>query len=117
MSVFKRLFFDVPGMGRVEARPGGSLKLPGLTRAMEQADTGPAGFSREPTHGVLKFTLLNKASISLKALGEIEGINVTVQDDGGKTWLCSGAAVVDTPELANGEISIEMHFSKADEVN
>lgn len=114
--MFKRLFFDVPGMGRLEARPGGSLKLPGLMRQIEQADTGPASFSSEPTHGVIKCTVLNKANISLSALGALEGINITVQDDGGKTWLCSGAALVDTPELANGEIPLEFHFTRADEV-
>ncbi len=116
MAVFKRLFFDVPGFGRVNAKAGGSIKLPGMTRSMVMADTGPVGPDAEPTHGVLKMTLPNQAGLSLHALGELVNVNVTVQDDGGKTWLCSSAFVIDTPELSNGEIALEMHFAKAEEV-
>jgi hypothetical protein len=84
---------------------------------MEMADTGPLGPSETPTHGVLKFVLPNQAGLSLKALGDLKDVNVTVQDDKGSTWLCSNAFVIDTPELSNGEIPLEMHFVRADEVN
>jgi len=40
-----------------------------------------------------------------------------VQDDGGKTWLCSGAFVTDPPALSGGEIDVSMQFERDDEVN
>ena len=116
MATYKRLFFDVPGFGRVNAMPGGSIKLPGVKREMVMADTGPVGPSAEPTSGALKFKLPNQAGLSLSALGALNGINVTVQDDAGKTWLCSGAFVTEPPELSGGEIDIDMQFERAQEV-
>lgn len=116
MAVFKRLFFDVPGFGRVHAKPGGSIKLDGMTRTMEMADTGPLGPSEEPSHGELSFTLPNQAGLSVRALGDLKGVSVTVQDDGGKTWNCAGAFTVNQPTLSNGEIPVEMHYERAEEV-
>lgn len=116
MAVFKRLFFDVPGMGRVNAKPGGTIKLDGKLRSMVMADTGPCGADEEPTPGELKFKLPNQAGISLRAMGDLKNINVTVQDDSGKTWQCSGAFVTQPPTMSNGEIDVEMLFIRAEEV-
>lgn len=116
MAVFKRLFFDIPGLGRVDAKAGGSIKFSGFHRTMVNADTGPQGPEEEPVHGELKFKLPNKAGLSVKGINALKGINVTVQDDSGKTWHCSGAFSEDPPTLTNGEFNVDMLYIREEEV-
>lgn len=116
MAVAKRLFFDVPGFGRVHAMPGGSIKPAGLSRKKKMSDLGSAGSESEPMPGELKFKIVNQPGISLVALGQLESVDVTVQDDSGKTWLCVGCDVTDQPTLSGGEIDMTMEFDTQQEV-
>lgn len=116
MAVFKRLFFDMPGFGRLNAMPGGSLKLPGMTRTGVVADTGRIGYSEEPVYGELSFKLPNQAGLSLVDLGNLGNVTVTVQDDNSKTWQCSDAFVTTPPTLSNGEVDVAMQFANVEEV-
>jgi hypothetical protein len=116
MAVFKRLFFDLTGIGRVNALPGGSFRREGKKRTMVVADTGPVGPGTELRGGEIKFKLPNQAGISLAQLDALEDVTITVSDDGGKTWVCTGAFTTDTAELTNGEISVDMEFVRSEEV-
>jgi hypothetical protein len=116
MAVFKRLFFDVPGFGRVNAMAGGTIKLDGMKRESVMTDNGSAGPSEEPTAGELKFKLPNQAGLSLRALGDLKDVEVTVQDDSGKTWNCSEAFTTEPPSMSGGEIDVSMQFKRAEEV-
>ena len=116
MAVFKRLFFDLPGFGRVNALPGGSIKFSGFHREMVKGDAGPIGVTEEPVGGELKFKVANTAGLSMKAIGDLKDVNVTVQDDSGKTWQCSGASSVDPTTLSGGEVPFDMVYIREDEV-
>ncbi len=116
MAVAKKLYFDVPGMGRLKAF-NGSFKPAGVKREGVMTDNGPAGPSEEDTYGELSFKLPNSSGVSGVALGNLKGINVTVQDDLGKTWLCVGAFVTEPPGLSGGEWDVSMQFENQEEIS
>ena len=115
MAVAKRLYFDLPGFGRVHAI-NGRLKLAGDKREMQTSDAGPAGPSAEYMTGELSFSIRNQPGMSLVALGDLNGVDVFVQDDLGKSWLCRGAFTTERPELSGGEISMAMQFEDQEEL-
>ena len=115
MSVANFLYFDLPGFGRVKAYDG-SLKLSGKRREGKVADTGPVGPEEEIVYGELSFKVRNQPGLSLTAFDAISGINVTVQDNGGKTWLCEGAFTTDPATLSGGEIDVSMQFPTHQEI-
>jgi hypothetical protein len=115
MSVATILTFDLPGTGRAKTKDG-EITFSGPKRTMEESDQGPVGFSKKPMQGKLSFKVANEPGVSAKALQALEDINVTVQDDGGKTWLCSGAGVTNEVSLSQGWYSIEMEYLSEEEV-
>jgi hypothetical protein len=113
--VAKRLFFDIPGLGRVNALPGGSIKLSGMKREGVAADTGPVGYTEEPGFGELSFKLPNKG-ISIAQLKDLKDIAVTAQDDAGVVYQCQEAFVTEPPTLSGGEIDVKMMYAREEEV-
>lgn len=114
--VAKKLFFDLPGKGRVQT-VNGSFKPAGESRSMYNADTGPVGPTSESMHGELSFTVPNDGSVKQKELADLVGINITLQDDNGQTWLCRDAFTTEPPTLSGGEISVSMQFKTQEEVS
>lgn len=117
MKVAKKLFFDVDGVGRVEAKPGGTFNLGGSNRTAVMADTGVAGYDEEPVAPTMSFALPNNGRITLEQVRDLTDVNVTVQDDNGKMWIVSGCFTTEPPGLTNGEISVSMSGVRADPVS
>lgn len=117
MSVAKKLYFDIPGMGRVHAMPGSTFDPGGQQRDEVKSDVGVVGFTEEPMAPSVKFKLPNTADISLNQLRNLKNVNVNIQDDNGKSWIMRESWVTKPPELSGGEIDVEMKGVAADEVS
>ena len=115
MDLAKRLYFDVPGFGRLHST-GGSIKFAGDQNTPETSDIGWAGTSREFMAGELKFKVKNHTGISGLALKELRNINVTVTDSDGKTWQCREATTTGDVTLSDGEFDMTMSFADQEEV-
>lgn len=115
-KIAKKLFFDIPGMGRVHAMPGGTFNPGGHNREGVVADTGVVGFTEEPVAPTAEFTLPNTANVDLNQLRNLVDVNVNIQDDNGKSWVMREAWVVEPTALTNGEISVSMSGVAADPV-
>lgn len=117
MKVAKKLFFDIPGIGRVNAKPGSTFDPGGEERSTEKADTGIVGFSEETMEPKLSFVVPNTANVSIDQLRNLTDVDVTVFDDNGKGWVVAGCWTVKPTPLTNGEISVEMAGLRADPIN
>jgi len=115
-TVAKRLFFDIPSMGRVHST-GGSIKFAGDQASKETSDLGSAGDSHEFIHGELKFKVKNRKEISGLALQRLSNVDVTVTDDAGKTWQCSSCTTTENVTLSDGEYDMTMMFDDQQEVS
>lgn len=115
MSVAKRITFDVPGFGRLHTT-NGRITFAGDQGTLEKSDQGPAGISEEWMPGQLSFNVKNRPGISGVQLMRLRNIDVTVQDDGGKTWQCRGCSTTNQPQLADGDFAVEMSFEDQEEV-
>lgn len=115
--VAKRLFFDIDGVGRVNAKPGSTFDPGGLKREAEVADTGVVGYGQEPVAPSAEFSIVNDGKVSVAQLRDLTDVNITIQDDNGVVWIMSGAWVSEPPKLSNGEISVSMMGISADPVS
>lgn len=116
MKVAKKLFFDIPGVGRVNAMPGATFNPGGQKRDAVTADTGVVGFTEEPVAPSAQFKLPNTVSVSLDQLRNLTNVNVNIQDDNGKSWVMRESWVVEPTPLSGGEIDVQMMGIAADPV-
>lgn len=107
-KVAKKLFFDIPGLGRVHALPGSTFDPGGQKRDAVISDAGVAGFTEEPMAPSVQFKLPNSADMSLDTLRNLTDVNVSVQDDNGKSWMMRGAWTAEPPKVSGGEIDMQM---------
>ena len=112
----KRLFFDLPGFGRVHAMPGGTLDIGGVKREWKMSDVGPAGYTEDPVTASAEFKVQMLPGLSLRALGNLAGVNVTITTDGGETYLLRDACVTNPPKLSGGEIDMRLEAAACEEV-
>ena len=117
MKVAKKLFFDLDGIGRVDAKPGGNFNPGGNNRTAVMTDLGVAGYDEEPVAPTMSFVLPNNGKVSLAEIRNLTDVNVTVQDDNGVVWVVSGCFVTEPPGLNNGEMSVSMSGVRADPVS
>lgn len=116
-KVAKKLFFDVDGVGRINARAGSTFNPGGSNRSAETADTGVVGYSEEPVASSISCTIPNDGTVSLDVLRNLTDVNVTAQDDNGQMWIVPGCFVTEPPALSNGEITLNLQGRPADLVS
>lgn len=116
-KVAKKLFFDLDGIGRINARAGGTFNPGGSNRSEEIADTGVVGFSEEPVAASISCTIPNDGTVGMDVLRDLTDINVTVQDDNGQMWIVSGCFTTEPPGVSNGDITLNMKGRTADRVS
>lgn len=116
-KVAKKLYFDVQGLGRINAMPGSSFNLGGSTRAAVVADTGTVGFTEEPSTPNLKFKLPVNSGLSIKQINDLTDVDVTVISDSGQAYLFREAWRTGNPvEMSDGMIDVEMEAITAEEI-
>ena len=116
-KVVKKLYFDLPGFGRVHSKAGGTLNTGGVKREAVVADTGVVGFGEEPAVPGVDFTLVMTKGLSIKALNDLTDINVTVQTDCGDTYVLAEAWISEPCSISGGEIPVKMEGLRCDEVS
>lgn len=114
-KVAKRLFFDVTGLGRVNALPGATFDPGGITREPVIADNKVVGPSETLAAPTMQFRVANTKGM-LAALRALDVVNVNVQDDNGDSWIVKGAFNTSVPSLSNGEITCNMAGESADPI-
>lgn len=114
-KVIKRLYFDLPEFGRVHAMPGGELDVGGVRREAVISDVAVVGPSEEPVPAAATFKIAMTPGLSLKRLHNFTG-NVTVQTDGGDTYLLREAWSVEPPKLSGGEVDMNINAVASEEV-
>lgn len=114
-TVAKRLFFDVTGIGRVNAMPGSTFDPGGVTREPIIADNKVVGYSEALAAPSLQFKVANTKGM-LKALRNLTSVNVNVQDSNGDSWIVKAAFCTSTPQLSGGEISVSMSGESSDPI-
>lgn len=113
-KVAKKLYFDIPGIGRVNSLPGATFNPGGQKRDAVMADTGVAGYTEEPVAPSCEFKIANTADVDQNQLRLLADVNVSIQDDNGKSWMISGAWMSEPPALSGGEYSCKMEGVTAD---
>lgn len=116
-KVAKKLYFDIPNIGRVNSLAGATFNPGGQKRDAIMADTGVAGYTEEPVAASCEFKIVNTTDINQDLLRNLVDVNVTVQDDNGKVWVINGAWMTEPPALSGGEYSCKMQGISADLVN
>ena len=115
-KVAKRLFFDITGIGRVDALPGATFNPGGVSREAVIGDNRVVGHSEALVAPTLQFKVANTKGV-LKALKALSVVNVNVQDDNGDSWIVKGAFFTgDGPSLSGGEIDCNMAGESADSI-
>jgi hypothetical protein len=115
--IAKKIFFDIPGIGRVNSLPGATFNPGGQKRTSKVADTGVVGYDEEPVAPSCDFKIANTADVDQNVLRNLTNVNVSVQDDNGKMWVISGAWMTDPPALTGGEYDCKMEGLSADPVS
>ncbi len=109
MAVAQLLFIDLPGKGRLTTK-NSSWSPAGMTKSKVIADTGSAGTGKSPKVGKLKFDVANNGKVDPVELDSLDDVNITVQDDNGKTWLLRNCTTTNDVELKDGWMPVEMEF-------
>lgn len=115
-KVGKRVFFDVPGFGRVESMPDATVNFGGVQREAVVADTGVAGYSETPVAPTVAFSLPLKPGLSIQRIKNLVDVNVTVTFDTGQVWIMQKAFVSNAVEASGGMLSVAMSAIRAEEV-
>lgn len=113
----KKLFFDIGGIGRVNAMPGSTFSPGGSNREPIIADTGVVDFDEEPVAPTMEFDIPVDARFGMDVLRDLKNIIVTVQDDAGQVWSVAGCCTTRPPSQNSGKVSISMAGLRADKVN
>lgn len=116
MKIAKKLYFDIPGLGRLHASSG-SFDPGGQKRDAVMTDLGVAGYTEEPVAPTVQFKLPNIAGINLNQLRNLTDVNVSIQDDNGQSWMVRNAWTSQPPKLSGGEIDMQMTGISADPVS
>ena len=116
-KVAKKLYFDIPGIGRVNSLPGSTFDPGGEKRDPIIADNGVVGYTEEPVAPSCEFKIANTAGINQSVLRDLVDVNVSVQDDNGSSWIIKEAWMAEPPQLSGGEISCKMQGIRADLVS
>lgn len=117
-KVAKKLFFDVDGVGRINAMPGATFTLGGNNRTPVNADNGPVGFSEEPVEPkITGIQVPNDGTVSMEQINALTNVNVTIQDDNGKTYIQSGSYTPAPCTQSNGMISFDFNGLRTDAVS
>lgn len=114
--IAKKVYIDLPGLGRVFNLPGARFKPKGDTRTPVIADPGVAGYTEEHSVGELTMDIAHKPGIDLIALGKLKDFNVPVQTDGGDFYMMTGAWVANAVEASDGKISIVINSKDTNKV-
>ena len=114
----KKLYFDLPGIGRVHAMPGGTLNPGGFNRAKKLSDVGVVGHTEEPVAPSLSFKIAAKKGdgLSQRSLSDLVDVNVTVTSDDGKTFMVRNCVTTQPAALSDGEFDIAMEGDSVEEV-
>lgn len=115
-KVAKKLYFEIPGIGRVNSLPGASFNPGGQKREAIITDIGVAGFSEEPAVPSCEFKISNTADVDLNLLRNLTNVNVSIEDDNNQAWVISAAWMSEPPSLSGGEYSCKMEGVSADPV-
>lgn len=115
----KKLFFDIPGIGRVHAMPGGTVDPGGFSRDMKMSDLGPAGYTEEPMPPSASFKIAKTKGdgLSKRKLSDLKDINLTITDDLGNVDLMRKAFTTKPVTFSDGEYDIEMQGFSMEEVS
>lgn len=108
MSIAKKLYFDIPGLGRVYGLPGSTFDPGGQKRDPVISDGGVEGYTEEPMAPSIQFKLANRADLDLDVLRNLKDVNVSIQDDNGKSWMIRNAWTAEPPKVSGGEIDMQM---------
>lgn len=116
-KVAKKLYFDIPSVGRVNSLPGATFDLGGQKRDAVIADTGVVGYTEEPVAPSCDFKVVNTSDVDINVLRQLVDVNISVQDDNGKSWVIKSAWMAEPPQLNGGEISCKMQGVQVDVVS
>lgn len=114
--IAKKVYIDLPGLGRVYNMPGSRFKPKGTTRTPVIADVGIVGYTEEHSVGELTMDIAHRPGLDLVALGNLKDFNVPVQTDGGDFYMMTGAWVVQAVEASDGKISLVINSKDTNKV-
>ncbi|MGH1429755.1 MAG: phage tail tube protein [Neptuniibacter sp.] len=108
MTIASKLYFDIPGLGRVYGLPGSTFDPGGEKRDAVISDGGVEGFTEETVAPSIQAKLANRDDLSLDVLRNLKDVNVNIQDNAGKSWVMRGAWTAEPPKVSGGEIDLQM---------
>lgn len=114
-KVAKKLFFDIPGFGRVHAMPGSSITPAGFNKSKKLSDVGVVGHTEEPVAAKISMKIAKTPGLSQRALSDFEG-DVTAITDDGTTALYRGCVVTAPVSLSDGDFDVEMEADSDEEI-
>lgn len=117
MKNAKKIYFDMPGLGRVFSMPGSTFRPKGYKRDAVVADPGIAGYQEEHVPPEANMNITATRGIDMQALNNLTGINVTVELDTGDIYMMTDAWVADAVELNDGKISVKINARDSEKVN
>lgn len=114
----KKLYFDLPGIGRVQAMPGGSIDPGGFNRGQKMGEGGPVGYTEEPVAPKLSFKIAANSNdgLSQRMLSDLVDVNVTVVSDDGKSFLVRDCVTTKPVTLSDGDFDMEMEGVSVEEI-
>lgn len=117
-KVAKKLFFDIDGVGRIGAMPGATFTLGGDNRVPVITDIGAVGFTEEPVQpSITGIQIPNDGKVTMEQINALTDVNVTIQDDNGKTYIQSGSYTPAPCSMSNGMISFDFNGLRTDPVS
>lgn len=117
MRVAKKLYFDLPGFGRVHGMPGGEFSPEGFNREFKKSDAGVVGHTEEPETAKLKFKIAKQPGLSQRNLSDMTDVNVTVTVDDGDVYVIRGCVTTKPVSLSDGDFDVEMEGISVEEIS
>lgn len=117
MKVAKKLYFDLPGFGRVHAMPGGEFSPEGFNREFKKSDAGVVGYTEEPETAKVKFKVAKKPGLSQRTLSDMTDVNITITSDDGDVFVVRGCVTTGPVSLSDGDFDVEMEGIAVEEVS
>ncbi len=119
MKAAKKLYFDIPGLGRVHSMPGAQFDSGGVNRAMKKSDQGFVGHTEEHEEPKLKFKIARKQNdgVTLKILNDLVDTNITVIDDLDNTFIFRDGFTTKPVSYSDGDFDVEASAYSVEEVS
>lgn len=112
-----KIFFNIPGHGRVDSRPGATVDFGGPIRTAQESDVVIGNYTERDQESNAQFTINHDALTDEIEIGRVENVTLNFQTDSGVSWILPECYSVRPGQLTDGGVSYEYSGKPAKKIS